>query len=95
MLVIVADGYDDSTGVSGRRDRFTCTEFSYAIVSDKSRGTVMLLPEKRILVVSTDKRDYVRVRVFGDTGVLVGAMTCVRDGRVVWSTVIYPKPKSD
>ena len=62
MLEVVADAYQDSLELSGRRDRFTCADFSYSIALNGMSGIVVLLPEGRTLIVSASM-GYERVRV--------------------------------
>ncbi len=86
MLVIVADAYDDSLELSARRDRFTCTDFSYSIALHGMSGAVVLLPEGRSLVVSQAPAGYERIRIIDSAGAPVGSMSLNADGRVIWST---------
>jgi hypothetical protein len=89
MLLVVADRYDDGLDLSARRDRFTCSDFSYKIAADEKSGTVLLLPDRRTLTVSEVAVDYARIRVFDEKGSLQGAMTCAPEGRVTWSRPVY------
>ena len=86
MLVVVADGYDDPLELSARRDRFTCTDFYYSIAHNEKSGIVVLLPERRALIVSGPAVGYVRIRVIDSSGLLVGSMSCSGDGHVTWVT---------
>lgn len=89
MLLIVADDHEEGLELSVRRDRFNCAEFSYAVAPDERSGTVLLLPDKRALRVSSTRDDYERVRIFDKEGILVGTMICAQDGRVTWSAAVY------
>ena len=84
MLVIVADGYEDALELGARRDRFTCSEFSYSIAPDERSGVLLLLPERRAVIVSSNPADYTRAWVFTPKAALVGIMTCELSGRVRW-----------
>jgi hypothetical protein len=86
MLVVVADAYDDALDLSARRDRFTCADFSYQIALNGMSGIVVLLPERRTLVVSNAPVGYVQIRVIDGEGTPVGSMTLNAEGRVIWST---------
>jgi hypothetical protein len=85
MLVVVADGYDDPWGLSARRDRFACADFQYTIALNEKSGIVVLLPQKRALIVSGPAIGYVRIRVIDNAGLLVGSMSCSDEGHVSWS----------
>jgi hypothetical protein len=86
MLEVVADGYDDPSELSARCDRFTCTDFHYSIALNEKSGIVVLVPEKRALIVSGPAIGYLRVRVFDSSGLLLGAMSCSKAGHVTWTT---------
>jgi hypothetical protein len=90
MLVVVADGYDNPLEPSARRDRFTCTDFYFSIADNEKSGIVVLLPERRALIVSGPSVGYVRIRVMDGAGLLVGAMSCGGNGHVAWT----PGPSS-
>ncbi len=85
MLEVVADAYQDSLELSGRHDRFTCADFSYAIAFNGMSGIVVLLPEGRTLIVSASM-GYERVRVIDSEGTPIGTLSLSVDGRVAWST---------
>jgi hypothetical protein len=85
MLEVVADAYQDSLELSVRRDRFTCADFSYYIALNGKSGIVMLLPEKRTLVVSASA-GYERIRVIDSQGTPIGTLSLSADGHVIWST---------
>jgi hypothetical protein len=86
MLVVVADRYGDALDLSVRRDRFTCADFSYQIAPDGMSGVVVLLPERRTLIVSNASVHYVQIRVIDSEETPVGSMTLNAEGRVIWST---------
>jgi hypothetical protein len=85
MLEVVADAYQDSLELSGRRERFICADFSYAIALNGMSGIVVLHPEGRTLIVSASM-GYERVRVIDGEGTPIGTMSLNVDGRVTWST---------
>jgi len=85
MLEVLADAFHDSLELSGRRDRFTCVDFSYSIALNGMSGIVVLLPEGRTLIVSASL-GYERIRVIDSEGTPIGTMTLSADGRVIWST---------
>jgi|SRR5215475_2100506 len=85
LMVVVADAHDEGLDFTGRRDRFTCTDFTYTIAPDERSGTVLLLPENRSLRVGEAISDYARVCVFSTAGKPIGCMTCALDARVTWS----------
>jgi len=85
MLMIVADYRDDPSELAARRDRFTATEFSSTIASGERSGSVLLMPERRSLTVSSSPADYERIRIFNEQGQLIGALTCSATGLVSWS----------
>ncbi|HUN74939.1 MAG TPA: hypothetical protein VMU40_10525 [Steroidobacteraceae bacterium] len=84
MLTIIADYHDDPFELVGRRDRFMAPEFSSMIASDERSGSVLLIPERRTLTVSSSARDYERIRIFNQKGNLLGTMTCSTRGVVSW-----------
>jgi hypothetical protein len=84
MLEVVADAYHDSLELSGRRDRFTCADFTYSIALNGMSGVVVLLPEGRSLIVST-ALGYERIRVIDSEGTPIGTLGLNADGRVIWS----------
>jgi hypothetical protein len=86
MLEVVADAYDDALDLATRRERFTCSDFSYQIALNGMSGIVVLEPEQRTLLVSNAAVGYVQVRVMDSEGTPVGAMILNADGRVIWST---------
>ena len=86
MLVVVADAFDDALDLAARRDRFTCTDFSYQIAPNGMSGIVVLLPERRTLMVSNAAVGYVQIRVIDSDGTPLGAMTLNTEGHVIWST---------
>lgn len=86
MLEVVADAFDDALDLSVRRDRFTCVDFSYQIAPNGMSGIVVLLPERRTLIVSNAAVGYVQIRVIDSKGTPLGSMTVNAEGRVVWST---------
>jgi hypothetical protein len=85
MLEVVADAYHDSLELSGRRDRFTCADFTYSIALNEMSGIVVLLPEQRTLIVSASM-GYERIRVIDSEGTPIGTLGLGADGRVIWST---------
>ena len=85
MLIVIADFHDDPLELVGRRDRFCCETFTQSIASDQVRGILVLEPKTRTLRVSHSREDYYRVRIFSDSGALLGTMACVANGAVDWS----------
>ena len=85
MLEIVADAFDDALDLSVRRDRFICEDFSYQIAPNGMSGIVVLLPERRTLIVSSAPVGYVQIRVIDSEGTPLGLMTINAEDRVVWS----------
>jgi hypothetical protein len=77
MLEVVADAYHDSLEGSPRRDRFTCADFSYSIALNEMSGIVVLLPERRTLIVSAS---------MGYERTPIGTLSLGTDGRVLWAT---------
>ena len=69
------------------REAFTALSFSHEISDDRQSGAVTLRPDARILQVRTG--EYERVRVFGEDGGLVGAMTRSPYGQVSWSAPMW------
>jgi hypothetical protein len=49
-------------------------------------GIVVLLPERRTLVVSNAAVGYVQIRIIDREGTPLGLMTLNAEGRVMWST---------
>jgi hypothetical protein len=84
MLMIIADYHDDPYELSGRRERFTAAEFAFTIELGKRSGSVLLIPEKRSLRVSSSSKDFERIRVFNENGNLLGTMACSPTGTVSW-----------
>jgi hypothetical protein len=71
------------------REGFTALTFSHKLSDDKQSGTVTLEPGARAIRVGVG--DYERVRIFGEDGVLVGAMTRSPYGQVTWSAPMWTK----
>jgi len=86
MLEVVADAFDAALDLSVRRDWFTCADFTYQIAANGLCGSVLLLPERRALIVSNASVGYVQVRVLDREGTPVGSMTLNTEGRVIWAT---------
>lgn len=85
MLEVVAEAFDGALDLAVRRERYTCEEFSYEIAASGMAGIVMLLPQRRTLVVSSASVGYVQVRVTDGDGTPRGVMTLNTEGRVTWS----------
>jgi hypothetical protein len=85
MLEVVADALDDAQDLSVRRDRFTCADFSYQIAPNEMSGIVVLLPERRTLLVSNAAVGYVQIRIIDSEGTPLGLMALNAEGRVMWS----------
>jgi hypothetical protein len=90
MFTVFADKATLPVELSTRRDAFTADSFSPTASEDAKSGTVTLRPGARVLRVSNGPDDYELVRVFSDTGQLIGTMRCARDGIVTWSTPLRP-----
>ena len=88
---MIADGHDDPLELVARRDRFSVTTFSPEVAPDRQSG-IVLLPGERRLRVSHSREDYLRVRVFSDSGLLLGTMACSAGGLVEWSQPSRPRP---
>jgi hypothetical protein len=85
MLMIIADYHDDPYELAGRRERFTAEEFSSLIDLGGCSGTVLLMPERRTLTVSSSAKDYERIRIFNENGRLIGTMAHSALGLVSWT----------
>jgi hypothetical protein len=90
MFTVFADKATQPRELSTQRDTFTADSFSQAASEDAKSGTVTLQPGARVLRVANGPDDYGLVRVFSDTGQLIGTMRCARDGVVTWSTPLRP-----
>jgi len=82
MFVVYADG-------PARREGFTAEAFTHLIAGDGQSGTVTLQPDSRTLHVGAGPGEFERVRIFGEDGELVAAMTCSPYGSVSWSTPMW------
>jgi len=85
MMIAIADYHDDPSELVGRRDRFYCNTFTQNITSDSVLGVLVLQPLPRTLKISHSREHYERVRIFADSGFLLGTMVCVPEGLVEWS----------
>jgi hypothetical protein len=87
VYLIYADRLDSQPHSPVGREGFTALSFSHALSDDRQSGMVTLQPGTRIIRVGVG--DYERVRIFGENGALVGAMTRSPYGQVSWSTPVW------
>ena len=90
MFIVYADRSGQPLDLAASaRDAFVANSFTHAVSDDGKTGTVTLEPNSRILRVGTAPEEYSRVRVFGENGSLVGAMSCSPYGAVMWSAPMW------
>ncbi len=82
MLWVYADRYGNAS--PQRRHTFKAISFSHTLSGDRSRGTITLYPEARVLSVGNGADDYSCVRVFDEGGRVAGTMARIFAGEVVW-----------
>ena len=87
MFLIYADRLGPQPNALPGREAFTALAFSHELSDDRQSGTVTLQPATRILRVGTG--EYERVRIFGEDGGLVGAITRSPYGHVSWSAPMW------
>jgi hypothetical protein len=87
VYLIYADRLSLEPNAPLGRHGFTALSFSHKLSADGQSGTVTLQPDSRTIRVGPG--DYERVRVFGEDGALVGAMTRSPYGQVAWSTPMW------
>ena len=89
MFIVYADRSSQQLDLFARREGFTAEAFSHHLAVDGQSGTVTLHPEALALRVGGGPDDFERVRIFGEDGELVGAMTRSPYGGVAWSTPMW------
>jgi len=89
MFIIYADRSIEQMDLFTRREGFSAEAFTHFLAPDGLSGTVTLEPQALTLQVGTGPNDFERVRVFGEDGELVGAMTRSPYGGVAWSTPMW------
>jgi hypothetical protein len=89
MFVVYADRHAPQREEAAPREGFTAEAFSHALAQDRQSGTITLQPQAHILTVGAGAEDYERIRIFGENGALIGAMTCSPYGSVHWSTPMW------
>jgi hypothetical protein len=89
MFVVYADRHAPQRDELAPREGFTAEAFAHALAQDRQSGTITLQPQAQVLTVGAGPQDYERVRIFGENGALIGAMTCSPYGSVHWSTPMW------
>jgi hypothetical protein len=89
MFVVYADRHVPQRDEATPREGFTAEAFSHALAQDRQSGTITLQPQAQVLTVGSGPQEYERVRIFGENGALIGAMTCSPYGSVHWSTPMW------
>jgi hypothetical protein len=89
MFIVYADRSTQQLDLFARREGFMAEGFSHVLAADGQSGTVTLQPEELALRVGAGPDDFERIRIFGEDGELVGAMTRSPYGGVAWSTPMW------
>lgn len=84
MFIAFAIMYGKPREAATRWDRFTGGSFAYEIAADGTNGTVTLQPEGHVLRVGLRDDEYESVRLFDESGLLLGTLRRSTAGAVEW-----------